>query len=126
MTRRCGNVLGKRRLEELVVAAAVDVDGFCRTRIPVPCSREMPLVVQVDGNGVVMRPEVLREANLRAAAETAVGHRGRLALEEKPNRKRMATVACAFDTRPVPRRPRDVIHPPGSRSGERPAHPDAV
>lgn len=62
VTRRCGNVLGKRRLEELVVAAAVDVDGFYRTVIPVPCSREMPLVVQVDGKGVVMRPAALREA----------------------------------------------------------------
>ncbi|MFC4472487.1 ISKra4 family transposase [Streptomyces xiangluensis] len=121
--RRCGKVLGKRRLEELVVAAAVDVDDFYRTRIPVPCSREMPLVVQVDGKGVVMRPEALREATRRAAAKAATGHRGRLAPGEKPNRKRMATVACVFDTRPAPRRPHDVIHPPGGRSGERPARP---
>ncbi|KPI00456.1 hypothetical protein OK006_8271 [Actinobacteria bacterium OK006] len=119
--RRCGKVLGKRRLEELVVAAAVDVDDFYRTRIPVPCSREMPLVVQVDGKGVVMRPEALREATRRAATKAATGHRGRLAPGEKPNRKRMATVACVFDTRPAPRRPHDVIHPPGGRSGERPA-----
>ncbi|WP_042435651.1 ISKra4 family transposase [Streptacidiphilus anmyonensis] len=121
--RRCGNVLGKRRLEELVVAAAVDVDGFYRTQIPVPCSREMPLVIQVDGKGVVMRPEGLREATRRAAASKAGGHRGRLAPGEKPNRKRMATVACVFDTRPAPRRPHDVIHPPGGRSGERSARP---
>lgn len=121
--RRCGNVLGKRRLEELVVAAAVDVDGFYRTVIPVPCSREMPLVVQVDGKGVVMRPEALREATRRAAEKAAAGHRGRLAPGEKPNRKRMATVACVFDTRPAPRRPHDVIHPPGGRSGDRPARP---
>lgn len=79
VTRRCGNVLGKRALEELVVAAAVDVDDFYRTVIPVPCSREMPLVVQVDGKGVVMRPEALREATRRAAEKAAVGHRGRLA-----------------------------------------------
>lgn len=85
--RRCGKVLGKRRLEELVVAAAVDVDDFYQTRIPVPCSREMPLVVQVDGKGVVMRPEALREATRRAAAKAATGHRGRLAPGEKPNRK---------------------------------------
>ncbi|MFF4121181.1 ISKra4 family transposase [Streptomyces sp. NPDC001714] len=123
VTRRCGSVLGKRRLEELVVAAAVDVDGFYRTRIPVPCSCEMPLVIQADGKGVVMRPEALREATRRAAAKTAGGHRGRLAPGEKPNRKRMATVACVFDTRPAPRRPHDVIHPPGGRSGERPARP---
>ena len=105
--RRCGKVLGKRR--RTVVAAAVDVDGFYRTVIPVPCSRDMPLVVQVDGKGVVMRPEALREAT-RRAAERAGGHRGRLAPGEKPNRKRMATVACVFDTRPAPRRPHDVIH----------------
>ncbi|MET7354379.1 ISKra4 family transposase, partial [Streptomyces mirabilis] len=121
--RRCGNVLGKRRLEELVVAAAVDIDGFYQAKIPVPCSREMPLVVQVDGKGVVMRPEALREATRRAAEKAASGHRGRLAPGEKPNRKRMATVACIFDTRPAPRRPHDVIHPPGGRSGERPARP---
>jgi hypothetical protein len=33
--RRCGNVLGKRRLEELVVAAEVDVGAFYRTRMGV-------------------------------------------------------------------------------------------
>ncbi|MBT2492933.1 ISKra4 family transposase [Streptomyces sp. ISL-96] len=122
--RRCGKVLGKRRLEELVVAAAVDTDDFYQIRVPVPCSRRMPLVVQVDGKGVVMRPEALREATRRAAAKAVVGgHRGRLAPGEKPNRKRMATVACVFETRPAPRRPHDVIHPPGGRSGERPARP---
>ncbi|GHD78652.1 hypothetical protein GCM10010317_098300 [Streptomyces mirabilis] len=107
-----------------MVAAAVDVDSFYRTQIPVPCSREMPLVVQIDGKGVVMRPEALREATRQAAAKaTAGGHRGRLAPGEKPNRKRMATVACVFDTRPAPRRPHDVIHPPGGRSSERLARP---
>ncbi|MFE5587332.1 ISKra4 family transposase [Kitasatospora sp. NPDC056531] len=122
--RRCGKVLGKRRLEELVVAAAVDVDDFYQAVIPVPCSRDMPLVLQVDGKGVVMRPEALREATRRAAVKAAAGgHRGRLAPGEKPNRKRMATVACVFDTRPARRRPHDVIHPPGGRSGERPIRP---
>lgn len=33
------------------------------------------------------------------------------------------TVACVFDTRPAPRRPHDVIHPPGGRSDERRARP---
>lgn len=77
--RRCGKVLGKRRLEELVVAAAVDADDFYRARIPVPCSRQMPLVVQVDGEGVVMRPAALREATRRPAAKAAGGHRALLA-----------------------------------------------
>ncbi len=30
-------------------------------------------------------------------------------------------MACVFGTRPAPRRPHDVIHPPGGRSSERPA-----
>ncbi|MGW6202272.1 ISKra4 family transposase [Streptomyces sp. NPDC055089] len=122
--RRCGKVLGKRRLEELVAGAAVDIDAFYQSRIPLPCGRDMPLVIQADGKGVVMRPEALREATRRAAARAAAqGRRGRLAPGEKPNRKRMATVACVFDTRPAPRRPHDVIGPPEGRSGERARRP---
>ncbi|MER6571053.1 ISKra4 family transposase [Streptomyces sp. NPDC001093] len=122
--RQCGPVLGKRRLEELVVEAAADVDGFYRARIPLPCSRDMPLVIQADGKGVVMRPEALREATRRKAAQAAAaGRRGRLAPGEKPNRKRMATIACVFDTRPAPRRPHDVIGPPEGRSGRRTRRP---
>lgn len=95
-------MLGKRRLEELVVAAAVDIAAYYTVKIPTPCTREMPLVIQVDGKGVVMRPEALREATRRAAAQSAAaGRRGRLAPGEKPNRKRMATVACVFDTAPA-------------------------
>ncbi|MFI6729958.1 ISKra4 family transposase [Streptomyces sp. R-74717] len=122
--RRCGKVLGKRRLEELVTEAAVDVDAFFRARIPLPRSADMPLVIQVGGKGVVMRPDALREATRRAALKAAAqGRRGRLAPGEKPNRKRMATVACVFDTRPAPRRPHDVIGPPEGRSGERTHRP---
>ena len=36
--RRCGRVLGKRRLEQLVAAASGDIDGFYRQYIPVPSS----------------------------------------------------------------------------------------
>ncbi|MFD4630296.1 ISKra4 family transposase [Streptomyces sp. NPDC058284] len=122
--RRCGRVLGKRRLKELVVAAAVDIAAYYTAKIPTPCTREMPLVIQIDGKGIVMRPEALREATRRAAAKTAAaGRRGRLAPGEKPNRKRMATVACIFDTAPAPRRPHDIVHPPGGRSETRPPRP---
>ena len=79
-----------------MIAAAVDTDDFYRARIPLPCSRQMQLVVQVDGKGVVMRPEAMREATRRAAAKAAGGHRARLAPGEKSNRKRMVTVARVF------------------------------
>uniref|UniRef100_UPI00037BA862 ISKra4 family transposase n=1 Tax=Streptomyces hokutonensis TaxID=1306990 RepID=UPI00037BA862 len=122
--RRCGKVLGKRRLKELVVAATVDLAAYYAAKIPTPCTREIPLVIQIDGKGVVMRPEALREATRRAAAKSAAaGRRGRLAPGEKPNRKRMATVACIFDTVPAPRRPHDIVHPPGGRSQTRPVRP---
>ncbi|WP_406465051.1 ISKra4 family transposase [Streptomyces sp. NBC_01622] len=122
--RRCGRVLGKRRLEELVIAAAVDIAAYYTVKIPTPCTREVPLVIQVDGKGVVMRPEALREATRRAAARSAAaGRRGRLAPGEKPNRKRMATVACVFDAAPAPRRPHDIVHPPGGRSESRTPRP---
>ncbi|MGW2818901.1 ISKra4 family transposase [Streptomyces sp. NPDC001415] len=118
--RRCGKVLGKRRLQELVIASAVDIAAYYTAKIPTPCTREMPLIIQVDGKGVVMRPEALREATRRAAAKSAAaGRRGRLAPGEKPNRKRMATVACVFDAVPASRRPHDIVHPPGGRSAMR-------
>jgi hypothetical protein len=49
--------------------------------------------------------------------------RTRLAAGEKPNRKRMATLACVYDTDPAPRRPHDIIAPPGGRHGGRPLRP---
>lgn len=52
--RRCGKVLGKRRLKELVMASAVDIAAYYTARIPTPCTREMPLIIEVDGKGVVM------------------------------------------------------------------------
>ncbi|MFD6287522.1 ISKra4 family transposase [Streptomyces sp. NPDC060205] len=118
--RRCGRVLGKRRLEQLVAAAADDIDDFNRHAVPMPTSRDVLLVIQVDGKGVVMRPEALRPATQKAHLASAQrGHRSRLTPGEKPNRKRMATVACVFDAVPAPRRPHDVIHPPGGRSTRR-------
>ncbi|MFZ3492027.1 hypothetical protein ACODT5_02085 [Streptomyces sp. 5.8] len=64
---RCGKVLGKRRAESLVVEAAADIDVFYREKIALPCTADTALVIQVDGKGVVMRPEALREATRRAA-----------------------------------------------------------
>ncbi|MBB4937819.1 hypothetical protein FHR32_002124 [Streptosporangium album] len=50
---RCGPVIGKRQLEEAVVAAAADIDVFYRQRIPLPrTAEEVLVVVSVDGKGV--------------------------------------------------------------------------
>jgi hypothetical protein len=65
-----------------------------------------------------MRPGALRPATAKAAARRG-RMRTRLAAGEKPNRKRMATLACVYDAEPALRRPHDVIAPPGGRHGDR-------
>jgi len=62
----------KRQFEELVIRAAQDFETFYAERQK--CAGVDPhtasiLVLTVDGKGVVMRPEDLREATRRAAAE---------------------------------------------------------
>jgi hypothetical protein len=52
--RNCGNVLGKRQAEQLVSAAAVDIDAFYQHQIPLPSTAATALVLQVDGKGIVM------------------------------------------------------------------------
>ncbi|MEU5431693.1 ISKra4 family transposase [Streptomyces olivoreticuli] len=123
IVRRCGNVIGKRQLEQEVVHAACDIDAFYDVRVVEPCTADTMLVVSVDGKGIVMRPEALREATRQAAAKRARTFRTRLAAGEKTCRKRMATVGVVYDAKPAPRRPHDVITPPGGRPDERERRP---
>jgi len=120
---RCGPVIGKRQIEERVVAAAADIDAFYAQQIPLPRTADELLVCSLDGKGVVMRPEALRPATAQAAARTRRTFRTRLASGEKTCRKRMATLAVVYDAAPAPRRPHDVIAVPGGRTGDRPLRP---
>jgi hypothetical protein len=122
ITSRCGPVIGKRQIEQAVVAAAGDIAAFYAARIPVPCTAGTLLVISADAKGIVMRPGALRPATAKAAARQG-RMRTRLAAGEKPNRKRMATLACVYDAEPAPRRPHDVIAPPGGRQGNRTLRP---
>jgi hypothetical protein len=122
ITSRCGPVIGKRQIEQAVVAAAADIAAFYAARVPMPCTASTLLVISADSKGVVMRPGALRPATARAAARRG-RMRTRLAAGEKPNRKRMATLACVYDAEPAPRRPHDVIAPPGGRPGHRKLRP---
>src|SRR6266536_590569 len=81
---RCEQVVGKRQLEQLTVAAAADIDAFSQAVAPQPCTDATVLVASVDGKGVVMRPEALREATRHAAEAKGPGpYRTRLASGEK-------------------------------------------
>jgi hypothetical protein len=105
-----------------VVHAAADITAFYAARIPMPCTAQTLLVISADAKGIVMRPAALRPATARAAARQGK-MRTRLTAGEKPNRKRMATLACVYDAEPAPRRPHDVIAPPGGRHGHRKLRP---
>jgi hypothetical protein len=122
VARRCGPVIGKRQLEQAVTAAAADIPAFYAARVPEPCTPETLLVLSADCKGIVMRPAALRAATAKAAARLGK-MRTRLTAGEKPNRKRMAALVAVYDTEPAKRRPRDVIAPPGGRSGTRRPRP---
>src|SRR5919197_5526356 len=72
----------------------------CQTRSPEGHDRPKPtldpLVMSLDGKGIVMRREDLREATKRAAEREQHKLKTRLSRGEKRNRKRMATVAAIY------------------------------
>ncbi len=112
LTRACGKVAGKRQVEQLTVAAATDIDAFYTAAAPQPATDDTLLVLSVDGKGIVMRPDALREPTRKAAAvKGANRYRTRLASGEKQGRKRMATLGAVYDADPAPRRPHDVMTP---------------
>lgn len=65
-----------------------------------PATAKTLLVLSADAKGVVMRPGALRPATAKAAARRGK-MRTRLAAGEKPNRNRMATLACVYDAEPA-------------------------
>jgi hypothetical protein len=91
-------------------------------RVPEPCTQGTLVVLSADCKGIVMRPGALRAATAKAAGKLGK-MRTRLTAGEKPNRKRMAALVTVYDAEPAPRRPHDVIAPPGGRHGSRPLRP---
>jgi len=110
--RATGVRCGKRQVEELAQAAAVDFEAFyqAKTRTEVATETDI-LVLSADGKGIVMRPEALRSATAKAAAASENKLRTRLSKGEKTGRKRMAEVTAVYDLAPVVRGPADIIAP---------------
>jgi hypothetical protein len=68
ITRITGVMTGKRQVEELARRAAADIDAFYTGRRPGQRPDDALLVLTFDGEGIVMRPEALRQATAKAAA----------------------------------------------------------
>lgn len=110
LARETGTEVGKRQVEELVQRAAEDFDTFYESRTRDPDTPKGPiLVVSVDGKGVVMRRQDLREATRKAAEKRRHKLDKRLSKGEKRNAKRMATVAAVYTVPPVVREPEDIV-----------------
>lgn len=106
----------KRQFEELVVRAADDFDDFYDTRhacATADAHTGSILVLTVDGKGVVMRPEDLRDATRRAAAARAQTFTARLSRGRRVHAKRVASVAAVYTITPFRRTPEDILTVPG-------------
>jgi hypothetical protein len=108
-----GAQIAKRQLEEVAIRAAADFDEFYRTREKVSLLEEATsgplLIVTVDGKGIVMRPEHLRDATRKAAEARSHKLSKRVSRGEKKNAKRMATVAAVYTLPPYARIPEDIV-----------------
>ncbi len=109
LRRTTGQGVGKRQVESLAGAAAVDFDDFYRARRPPPAEETDVIVLSCDGKGIVMRPGALRAATASAAAKAKPKLVSRLSKGEKTNRKRMAEVVAVYAVAPVPRTPSDIL-----------------
>lgn len=107
----------KRQIEELVMRSARDFDAFYQTRHGAAAEGQgagSVLVISVDGKGVTMRTQDLREQTRKAAAARAHKMGTRLSKGEKKNAKRMATVATVYTIAPFVRTPEELVGERGS------------
>jgi hypothetical protein len=116
---RTGVLVPKRQAEELAVRSAEDFDDYYAAKqvlgTPEPPGQEPILVLSLDGKGIVMRPEDLREATRKKAQARKPHLTARLAPGEKPHAKRMATVATIYAVDRHVRSPEEVFPAPGPR-----------
>lgn len=97
LERTTGGKVPKRQAEALAVEVSQDFEAFYASRgSDEPEPTLDPLVMSLDGKGIVMRREDLREATRKAAEREQHKLKTRLSQGEKRNRKRMATVAALY------------------------------
>lgn len=106
-----GGRVPKRQAEQLARRAASAFDAFYGQRAatePEGC-KELLLVMSVDGKGVVMRKEDLREETRKRAEASKHKLKKRVTRGEVRNRKRDATVAAIYSVAAKPRTAEQVM-----------------
>lgn len=124
LAKYTGAEVAKRQVEEVVLRAAQDFDGFYFAR-RLEWQKQRAdagsiLVLTFDGKGVAMRHEDLRQATKEAAAQRNHKLEKRLAKGEKRNTKRMSQVAAVYTIAPFIRDAGHVIDDFKPRAGEAP------
>jgi hypothetical protein len=130
-----GVSVGRRQLEEIVVAAAADAERFCQDRGQAAIEQEqeqeqgkeedlLPLVMSADGKGVAVRPEARRPETARKAGNRpGQAFARRLGTGQKSGSTRIAQAGAVFDVIPPeePRTPEQVMgRAPGQPAPEGP------
>jgi hypothetical protein len=123
-----GVSIGKRQLEQIVIAAAADAERFCQDRQqeqeqePGQGRGLPPLALSADGKGVAMLPEA-RRRRTRAPEQKVRTFEKRAGTGEKKGCKRMAETGAVFDVAVPdgpPRTPEQVMRPdPGGKKPPR-------
>jgi hypothetical protein len=118
-----GGHVPKRQAEQLTVRAAVDFDAFYAQRAAQEVADTTGLLVMsVDGKGIVMRKQDLREETRRRAEQAQFKLVKRVTRGEVRNRKRDATVAAVYSIDANPRSAEEVMSGLGAdaRAGQQP------
>ena len=117
--------IGKRQVEALAVGTAVDFEAFYAARRPTTHDDGVGLLITADGSALPVRPEALRAATAKAAADRAQTAGG---WPEDPGQlrkstKRSAELVCVADIPPVARTAEDILAALFPDTGHRPAEP---
>jgi hypothetical protein len=136
MLAATGVSVGKRQLEQIIIAAAADAERFYQDQLrdqqdpagdPGPGQgqaqdqEQPPLALSGDGKGVAMLPEA-RRRRTKAPEQKVRTFDKRAGTGEKKGHKRMAETGAVFDVAPgQPRTPEQVMRPePGTGKEEPP------
>ena len=105
-----GGHIPKRQIERIAARCSQDFDDFYSVK---ECSNtadlDDPLILTIDGKGIVVRTQDLREVTQKAAQSNEQKLKHRRSKGEKPNRKRIATVAAVYTQERFERIPEEIL-----------------
>lgn len=104
-----GATVPKRQAEELTLRAAQDLEAFYEAKGFNGEFTLQPLIITLDGKGIVMREDGLREETRKAGRVEKHKLQTRLSRREKRYRKRMSTVAAVYTIRSHVRTPEQIM-----------------